>query len=43
VALACSAQPTYTCQGPPGTQYGNSNYPTNCGNPNGTCVGNTPA
>jgi hypothetical protein len=43
VALACSAQPTYTCQGPPGTQYGNSNYPTKCGNPNGTCVGNTAA
>lgn len=43
VSLACSAQPTYTCQGPPGTKYGNSNYPTNCGNPNATCVGNTPS
>lgn len=42
VSIACSGQPTYTCQGPPGPSYGNSNYPTNCGNPNGTCVGNTP-
>ena len=41
VSIACSGQPTYTCQGPPGTQYGNSNYPGNCGNPNATCVGNS--
>jgi len=41
VALACSGQPTYTCQGPTGGTYGNSSYPTKCGNPNATCVGNT--
>jgi hypothetical protein len=41
VSIACSGQPTFTCQGPPGTTYGNSNYPTKCGNPNATCVGNT--
>jgi hypothetical protein len=41
VSIACSGQPAYTCQGPPGPTYGNSNYPTRCGNPNATCVGNT--
>jgi len=40
VSIACTGQPTNTCQGPPNP--GNSNYPTKCGNPNGTCVGNTP-
>lgn len=42
VQLSCQNQPTYTCKGPPGTTYGNSGFPTNCGNPNATCTGNTP-
>ncbi|GEP60171.1 hypothetical protein [Reyranella soli] len=42
VQLSCQNQPTYTCKGPPGTVYGNSGFPTNCGNPNATCTGNTP-
>ena len=42
VALSCQGQPTYTCQGPPTSAWGNSNYPSKCGNPNATCVGNTP-
>lgn len=42
VQLSCQNQPTYTCQGPPGSTYGNSGYPVNCGNPNATCTGNTP-
>jgi hypothetical protein len=42
VQLSCPNQPTYICQGPPGNIYGNSGYPTNCGNPNATCTGNTP-
>lgn len=41
VQLSCANQPTFTCQGPPGTKYGNSRFPANCGNPAATCVGNT--
>ena len=41
VQLSCQGQPTYTCQGPPGSTYGNSGYPTNCGNPGATCTGNS--
>jgi hypothetical protein len=41
VQLSCQGQPTYTCQGPPASTYGNSGYPGNCGNPNATCTGNT--
>ena len=40
VQLSCQNQPTYTCKGPPGSTYGNSGFPTNCGNPNATCTGN---
>lgn len=41
VSLACSGQPTFTCKGPPNaTPYGNANYPSNCGNPVASCVGN---
>jgi hypothetical protein len=43
VQLACPNNPTYTCQGPPGSVYGNSGYPTNCGTPTATCTGNTPS
>src|SRR5262249_7558989 len=43
VSLASSGQPTYTCQGPQSTTpYGNANYPSNCGNPTASCVGNLP-
>ena len=42
VQLSCANQPTYTCQGPTGSTYGNSGYPTNCGNAQATCVGNGP-
>jgi hypothetical protein len=41
VSLACSGEPTYTCQGPaPSTNnpYGSAKYPINCGNPNANCV-----
>ena len=41
VALICPGQPTFTCQGPTSSTWGNSNYPGNCGNPNATCVGNS--
>ena len=37
VTLSCAGQPTFTCQGPPGSTWGNSNYPSKCGNPNATC------
>lgn len=39
VSIACgtSAKPTYTCQGPTTTKWGNSKYPGNCGNPDATC------
>jgi len=37
VACGTSAKPTYTCQGPTTTKWGNSNYPGKCGNPNATC------
>jgi hypothetical protein len=41
VALACAGSTTFTCQGPANTTYGPANYPSQCGNPNATCVGNT--
>ncbi len=41
VKLSCSGEPTLTCQGPRSSKYGSENYPSQCGNPNGTCVGNT--
>ena len=41
VTLSCAGQPTFTCQGPPGSTWGNSNYPSKCGNPNATCDGNS--
>jgi hypothetical protein len=39
VALSCGSQPKFACQGPTGSTYGNSGYPTNCGTPTATCVG----
>jgi hypothetical protein len=42
VSVASSGQLTYTCKGPPSGTYGNSNYPSNCGNPTASCVGNVP-
>ena len=45
VSLSCAgnpAMPVYTCQGPTNTTYGPENYPSNCGNPNGTCAVGTP-
>jgi hypothetical protein len=41
VALTCTAQPTYTCQGPTSSKYGPQQYPKNCGNPDAQCVGNS--
>ena len=38
VQLSCSGQPTYTCQGPANTIWGNSNYPGKCGNPIAKCA-----
>ena len=44
VTLSCTnpAEPVYTCQGPTNGTYGNSNYPSKCGNPNATCATGTP-
>jgi hypothetical protein len=42
VSVASSGQLTYTCKGPTSGTYGNSNYPSNCGNPTASCVGNVP-
>lgn len=46
VSLSCEgspAMPTYTCRGPKTTKYGSQMYPSNCGNPYGTCaVGTSP-
>jgi hypothetical protein len=42
VTLACTAEPTYTCRGPTGTTWGPQKYPEKCGNPDATCVGNSP-
>ena len=45
VTLSCagnSSEPTYTCQGPANGTYGNSNYPSQCGNPNAKCATGTP-
>lgn len=41
VSLACGGSATFTCQGPTNTTYGPENYPSQCGNPNAMCVGNT--
>lgn len=41
VSLSCPGSATYTCQGPASSKYGAANYPSNCGNPNATCTGNT--
>jgi hypothetical protein len=42
VSLSSSGQSTFTCQGPPSnTPYGNANYPSNCGIPTATCIGNS--
>jgi hypothetical protein len=42
VSITSSGQLTYTCQGPASsTPYGNANYPSNCGNPVATWIGNT--
>jgi len=38
VQMSCANQPTYTCQGPTNGTWGNSNYPSNCGNPAATCA-----
>jgi hypothetical protein len=38
VTLSCSGEPTFTCQGPTNGTYGTANYPSNCGNPNATCI-----
>jgi hypothetical protein len=44
VSLASAGQATITCQGPQSTTpYGNANYPSNCGNPTASCIGNTPS
>ncbi len=37
IACGTGAKPTYTCQGPTTTKWGNSNYPGKCGNPDATC------
>jgi hypothetical protein len=41
VSLSCTAEPTYTCEGPTSTKYGPQKYPANCGNPTANCVGNS--
>jgi hypothetical protein len=38
VSLACGGTAYYTCKGPTSGTYGNSNYPSNCGNPNSICL-----
>lgn len=38
VSLACGGTTYYTCKGPTSSTYGNSNYPSNCGNPNSICL-----
>jgi hypothetical protein len=42
VQLSCNANPTYTCQGPITTKWGNHSYPGSCGNPDATCATGTP-
>jgi len=43
VSIASTGEPTYTCQGPQSLAiYGNANYPSNCGVPTASCVGNIP-
>jgi hypothetical protein len=42
VQTTCGGTATYTCQGPTSTAWGPENYPSNCGNPNATCTGNSP-
>ncbi len=43
VQLSCTGQPTYTCQGPVSSKWGNSNYPSMCGNPDATCATGSPS
>jgi hypothetical protein len=38
VMLACNNEPNYLCRGPKSGKYGTAMYPSNCGNPNATCV-----
>jgi hypothetical protein len=43
VQLSCSGEPTFTCQGPIYTTgiYAPTGYPSMCGNPSASCIGNT--
>lgn len=41
VQMSCDGQPTYSCASPGTSQYG-SGYPSNCGNPQGTCATGSP-
>jgi hypothetical protein len=41
VSLSCVGNPPmphYVCRGPKSTKYGSEMYPSNCGNPHGTCA-----
>jgi hypothetical protein len=38
VKLSCNNEPTYVCRGPKTSAYGSAMYPSNCGNPNASCV-----
>ncbi len=38
VSIACGGTTYYSCKGPTSGTYGNSNYPSNCGNPNSRCL-----
>ena len=39
VSIGCDGTPTFACMGPANNTWGPELYPSNCGNPNGTCVG----
>lgn len=39
VAIGCDSTTTFACMGPVSGHWGPEQYPSNCGNPNGTCVG----
>lgn len=39
VAVGCDTTTTFACMGPTNGAWGTEQYPSNCGNPNGTCVG----
>ena len=43
VMMSCAGGPTFNCQGAPFTNgpYALAGYPSNCGNPAGTCIGGT--